>query len=123
MTNLHRAQNSARVTLKVGRGLAALLAGRDKFFHLLVDWPGYRRPLALAVVPVSRSVSISGPDEPGVGAVQGVPMCSDPPLELRKQVPRLCLPASLACSTATGVVTCPVPLPRGLAAAAEESWC
>jgi len=71
MTNLHRAQNSARVTLKVGRGLTALLSGRDKFFHLLVDYPGYCRPLALAVVPVSRSVYISGSLRKHRGALCG----------------------------------------------------
>jgi uncharacterized membrane protein YphA (DoxX/SURF4 family) len=56
MTNLHRAQYSARVALKVGLGLAAFLAGLDKFFNLLADWPGYLSPLARAVLPVSPSV-------------------------------------------------------------------
>ena len=57
MTNLHRVPDSARVTLKVGSGLAAFLAGLDKFFHLLADWPGYRTPLALAVLPSVREAS------------------------------------------------------------------
>ena len=57
MTNLHGAQDSARVTFKVGPGLAAFLAGLDKFFHLLADWPGYRTPLALAVLPSVREAS------------------------------------------------------------------
>ena len=56
MTNLHRAQDSARVALKVGLGLAAFLAGLDKFFNLLADWSGYLGPLARAVLPVSPSV-------------------------------------------------------------------
>ncbi len=56
MTNLQRAQDSARVALKVGLGLAALLAGLDKFFNFLADWPGYLSPLVRAVLPVSPRV-------------------------------------------------------------------
>jgi hypothetical protein len=54
MTNLHRAQDSARVTLKVGPRHATFLAWLDKFFHLLANWLGYRTPLALAVLPSVR---------------------------------------------------------------------
>ena len=61
MTSLHGAQHSARVTLKVGPGLAAFVAGLDKFFRLFADWPGYRFSLALAVLPVSPSVFITNP--------------------------------------------------------------
>ena len=35
---LDRGLDSARVALKVGLGLAAFLAGLDKFFNLLADW-------------------------------------------------------------------------------------
>ena len=61
MTNLHGAQDSARVTFKVGPGLAAFLAGLDKFFRSFANWRGYRTPLALAVLPVSPSLFITNP--------------------------------------------------------------
>ncbi|HVS02975.1 MAG TPA: hypothetical protein VMT16_09415 [Thermoanaerobaculia bacterium] len=34
-------------------GLVPLLAGLDKFFNLLADWPGYVSPAAQAVLPIS----------------------------------------------------------------------
>ena len=71
MTNLHRAQDSARVALKIGRGLAAFLAGLDKFFHLLADWPGYRSPLAIVVVPVSPRIFMPAPMRKDRGALCG----------------------------------------------------
>jgi hypothetical protein len=71
MTNLLRAQDSARVALKIGRGFVAFLAGLDKFFHLLADWPGYRSPLAIAVVPVSPRVFMPGPVRKDRGALCG----------------------------------------------------
>jgi uncharacterized membrane protein YphA (DoxX/SURF4 family) len=55
MTNLHRGLDSARLALKVGLGLAAFLAGLDKFFNLLADWPNYLSPLARALLPVGPS--------------------------------------------------------------------
>ena len=55
MTNLDRGLNSARLALKVGLGLAAFLAGLDKFFNLLANWPDYLSPLARAVLPVGPS--------------------------------------------------------------------
>jgi uncharacterized membrane protein YphA (DoxX/SURF4 family) len=33
-------------------GLVPLLAGVDKFFNLLADWPSYLSPTAVAVLPV-----------------------------------------------------------------------
>ena len=57
--------------LRVGLGAAAFLAGLDKFFNLLADWPAYLSPLAGQVLPIS-SVSfmhIIGPVEMVVGAV------------------------------------------------------
>jgi uncharacterized membrane protein len=46
---------SARIALKVGLGLAAFLAGLDKFFYLLADWRVYVSPLVPAVLPVSAA--------------------------------------------------------------------
>ena len=34
-------------------GLVPLLAGLDKFFNLLADWPGYVSPLVANLLPVS----------------------------------------------------------------------
>jgi hypothetical protein len=39
--------------LRVGLGGAAFLAGLDKFFNILADWPAYLSPLATAVLPFS----------------------------------------------------------------------
>jgi hypothetical protein len=39
--------------LRIGLGLAPFLAGLDKFFNLLANWPGYLSPLALRVLPFS----------------------------------------------------------------------
>ena len=55
MTGNNRGLDSARVALKVGLGLAAFLAGLDKFFNLLADWPGYLSPLAREVLPVGAA--------------------------------------------------------------------
>jgi hypothetical protein len=50
-----RGLDSARLALKVGLGLAAFLAGLDKFFNVLADWPGYLSPLLASHLPVSAS--------------------------------------------------------------------
>ena len=42
-----------REALRIGLGLAAFLAGLDKFAGLLADWPGYLAPLIAAMLPVS----------------------------------------------------------------------
>ena len=42
-------------TLRIALGATAFLAGLDKFFNLLADWPSYLSPLALSVVPVSAA--------------------------------------------------------------------
>jgi len=70
MTNLHRGLDSARVALKAGLGLAAFLAGLDKFFDLLADWPGYLSPLTRALLPVGPStfMRFAGVVEMVVGA-------------------------------------------------------
>ena len=44
--------DSARLALKYGLGLAAFLAGLDKFFDLLANWEGYVSPLVRAALPV-----------------------------------------------------------------------
>jgi uncharacterized membrane protein YphA (DoxX/SURF4 family) len=42
--------------LRIAFGLTATLAGLDKFFNLLADWPGYLSPIAASVLPMSSSV-------------------------------------------------------------------
>ena len=42
-----------RVALRIGLGLAAFLAGLDKFIGLLADWPGYLAPVIAGMLPVS----------------------------------------------------------------------
>jgi uncharacterized membrane protein YphA (DoxX/SURF4 family) len=56
--------------LRVVLGAAAFLAGLDKFFNLLADWPAYLSPLATRVVPMSASslMHIVGVIEMVVGA-------------------------------------------------------
>lgn len=39
--------------LRVGIGAAAFLAGLDKFFNLLADWPGYLSPIVSHMLPFS----------------------------------------------------------------------
>lgn len=53
MTTFDRRLDSARIALKVGFGMGPFLAGLDKFFNLLTNWPHYVSPLAAAVLPVS----------------------------------------------------------------------
>jgi uncharacterized membrane protein YphA (DoxX/SURF4 family) len=57
--------------LRVALGAAAFLAGLDKFFDLLADWPGYLSPLAAAVLPVSAATFMHaiGIVEMAVGAL------------------------------------------------------
>ena len=50
-----RGLDSARLALKFGLGLAAFLAGLDKFFNVLADWPGYLSPLVATRLPFSAS--------------------------------------------------------------------
>jgi hypothetical protein len=42
-------------SLRVGVGAAAFLAGLDKFFNLLADWPAYLSPMAAQILPLSPS--------------------------------------------------------------------
>ena len=50
---LDRRVESARQALRVAFGIVPFLAGLDKFFDLLADWPRYLSPAAKAVLPVS----------------------------------------------------------------------
>ena len=42
-------------SLRVGVGAAAFLAGLDKFFNLLANWPAYLSPIAAQILPLSPS--------------------------------------------------------------------
>ena len=56
--------------LRMGLGAVAFLAGLDKFFNLLADWPGYLSPLAAHLLPMTASsfMHIVGVIEMAVGA-------------------------------------------------------
>jgi uncharacterized membrane protein YphA (DoxX/SURF4 family) len=59
MTRRHNV-NIERLTtpwwaLRVALGAAAFLAGLDKFFNLLADWPAYLSPIAAQLLPISAS--------------------------------------------------------------------
>jgi uncharacterized membrane protein YphA (DoxX/SURF4 family) len=57
-------------SLRIVLGAAAFLAGLDKFFNLLADWPGYLSPIAASALPISSSafMHIVGIVEMAVGA-------------------------------------------------------
>lgn len=46
---------SAYWALRIGLGGMAFLAGLDKYFNLLANWPDYVSPLATAVLPLSAA--------------------------------------------------------------------
>jgi len=46
---------SAFWALRIGLGGAAFLAGLDKYFNLLADWPRYMAPFALSMLPISAA--------------------------------------------------------------------
>ena len=48
-----RGVESARQALRVAFGVVPFLAGLDKFFNLLADWPRYLSPAAEAILPVT----------------------------------------------------------------------
>ncbi len=58
------------IALRWGIGLAAALAGIDKFFNLLADWGSYLSPVAVQLLPVSTRtfMGIVGVIEFAVGA-------------------------------------------------------
>ena len=45
--------DAPRIALRVGLGLAAFLAGLDKFIGLLADWPGYLAPVIASALPMT----------------------------------------------------------------------
>jgi uncharacterized membrane protein YphA (DoxX/SURF4 family) len=57
--------------LRVVLGAAAFLAGLDKFFNLLADWPAYLSPAAASVLPIGATsfMHVVGVIEMVVGAV------------------------------------------------------
>jgi uncharacterized membrane protein YphA (DoxX/SURF4 family) len=57
--------------LRAALGAAAFLAGLDKFFNLLADWPGYLSPLASSLLPMSATavMHVIGIVEMAVGAL------------------------------------------------------
>src|SRR5262245_15353139 len=50
---IDRRVESARQALRVAFGVVPFLAGLDKFFNLLADWPRYLSPAAEAILPVT----------------------------------------------------------------------
>ena len=48
----------ARVALRVCFGAVPLLAGLDKYFNLLADWPHYLSPVAVSLLPVSPEAAM-----------------------------------------------------------------
>jgi hypothetical protein len=57
--------------LRVGLGAAAFLAGLDKYFNLLADWPAYVSPIVAQLLPIGPATLMHaiGPVEMVVGAV------------------------------------------------------
>ncbi len=51
--NFDRRLNLAWWALRIGLGVAPIVAGLDKYFNILTDWSMYLSPLATRVVPVS----------------------------------------------------------------------
>ena len=41
--------------LRIGLGLGPFLAGLDKFFNILAQWPDYISPIAMKILPFSGS--------------------------------------------------------------------
>jgi hypothetical protein len=57
--------------LRVGLGATAFLAGLDKYFNLLADWPAYLSPMVAQLLPLRPAtlMHVIGPVEMAVGAV------------------------------------------------------
>jgi uncharacterized membrane protein YphA (DoxX/SURF4 family) len=52
---LDRRLNSSWWALRIGIGLAAFLAGLDKFFNILTNWSMYLSPLAARLLPIREN--------------------------------------------------------------------
>jgi uncharacterized membrane protein YphA (DoxX/SURF4 family) len=52
---LDRRLNSSWWALRIGIGLAAFLAGLDKFFNILTNWSMYLSPLTARLLPVGEN--------------------------------------------------------------------
>src|SRR5262245_29625701 len=66
---IDRKVESARQVLKLVFGVVPFLAGLDKFFNVLADWPAYLSPAAQAMLPVSGQtfMYVAGVVEMAVG--------------------------------------------------------
>src|SRR5215470_4407268 len=66
---MDRRVETARQVLRVVFGVVPFLAGLDKFFNLLADWPRYLSPAAVAILPVTPRtfMHVAGVIEMAVG--------------------------------------------------------
>lgn len=53
MNNFDNRLNITWWALRIGLGLAPIIAGADKYFNKLTDWGMYLSPIATKIVPVS----------------------------------------------------------------------
>lgn len=62
-------RNTVYLPLKLTYGLIPLLAGLDKFFNLLADWPSYVSPAFTHIlgIPAATLMMLVGPVEIAVG--------------------------------------------------------
>jgi hypothetical protein len=59
LPNVLRGQvDVARLALKACFGAVPLLAGLDKYFNLLADWPHYLSPVAVSLLPTSPQTAM-----------------------------------------------------------------
>jgi hypothetical protein len=59
-TTMDKRLTSIWWTMKIALGAVPFLAGLDKFFNLLTNWPDYLNPVALQYVPVDAQVFMQG---------------------------------------------------------------
>src|SRR5947208_16792026 len=69
---IDRRVESGRQALRLAFGIVPLLAGLDKFFNLLTDWPRYLSPAAQAILPVSAATLMTVAD--AVEMLDGIAM-------------------------------------------------
>ena len=55
MTESERGVATAQTVLRIAFGVTAFLAGLDKFFNLLADWPAYLAPGVTAMLPLQAA--------------------------------------------------------------------